>query len=95
MTDNSSDTIEVEGTVKTLHPNTFFQVVLDDGGEILTHLSGKMRKRYIRLTVGDRVRIEISKYDLSKGRIVYRLSEKTVFASGANKSRTHQKRYKR
>jgi translation initiation factor IF-1 len=79
MNKKNNDTIEVEGVVKILHPNTMFQVQLDEGGEILAHLSGKMRKRYIKLTVGDRVRIEISKYDLTKGRIVYRLTKRTIF----------------
>jgi len=74
-----TDTIEVEGVITALLPNTMFSVKLDGGGDILTYLSGKMRKRYIKITIGDRVRIEISKYDISKGRIVYRLSGRTAF----------------
>jgi translation initiation factor IF-1 len=81
MNKQNNDVIEVEGVVTILYPNTVFQVKLDSGGEILAHLSGKMRKRYIRLTVGDRVRLEISKYDLTKGRIVYRLTKRQNFNS--------------
>src|SRR2546425_7448985 len=65
--------IEVEGTVSTVLPGTMFRVRLDNQHEILAHLSGKMRKHFVRLTVGDRVRLEMSPYDLSKARITYRL----------------------
>lgn len=78
MIDKQNDIIEVEGVVKTLYPNTVFLIQLDTGVEIMGHLSGKMRKRYIKLTIGDRVKVEISKYDITKGRIVYRLSERTL-----------------
>ena len=65
--------IEIEGTVSTVLPGTMFRVKLDNGHEILAHLSGKMRKHFVRLTVGDRVRLEMSPYDLTKARITYRL----------------------
>jgi len=65
--------IEVEGTVTTVLPGTMFRVTLDNKHEVLAHISGKMRKHFVRLTVGDRVRMEMSPYDLSKGRITYRL----------------------
>jgi translation initiation factor IF-1 len=65
--------IEVEGTITTVLPGTMFRVVLDNKHEVLAHISGKMRKHFVRLTVGDRVRIEMSPYDLSKARITYRL----------------------
>jgi translation initiation factor IF-1 len=65
--------IEIEGTVFTVLPGTMFRVKLDNGHEILAHLSGKMRKHFVRLTVGDRVRLEMSPYDLTKARITYRL----------------------
>jgi translation initiation factor IF-1 len=66
--------IEVEGTVTTVLPGTMFRVTLDTNQhEVLAHISGKMRKHWVRLTVGDRVRMEMSPYDLSKGRITYRL----------------------
>ncbi|HEC21701.1 MAG TPA: translation initiation factor IF-1 [Chloroflexi bacterium] len=68
----SKDKIEVEGTVIETLPGTQFRVKLDNGQEILAYLSGKMRKHYIRILLGDRVRVEISPYDLTKGRIVYR-----------------------
>ena len=68
------DVIEVQGTVTETLPNAMFRVQLDNGHKILAHISGKMRKRFIRLVVGDRVKLEMSPYDLNKARIVYRLS---------------------
>lgn len=65
--------IELEGTIKMVLPNTMFRVMLDNEHEVLAHISGKMRKHFVRLTVGDRVRLEMSPYDLSKARITYRL----------------------
>ena len=65
--------LELEGTVKSVLPNTMFRVTLDNQHEVLAHISGKMRKHFVRLTVGDRVRLEMSPYDLSKARITYRL----------------------
>jgi len=65
--------IELEGTIKTVLPNTMFRVALDNEHEVLAHISGKMLKHFVRLTVGDRVRLEMSPYDLSKARITYRL----------------------
>ncbi len=69
----SKDFIEMEGVVEELLPSASFRVVLDNGHRILAHLSGKMRMFRIRLVPGDRVRVEISPYDLTKGRIVYRV----------------------
>jgi len=66
------DKILVEGTVVEALPATQFKVRLDNGHEVLAYLSGKMRKHYIRILLGDRVRLEMSPYDLSRGRIVYR-----------------------
>ncbi len=63
----------IEGKVVENLPNTFFRVLLDDGREILAHLSGKMRMYYIKVLPGDRVRVEMTLYDASKGRIVQRL----------------------
>ena len=65
--------IEVEGKVLTVLPGTMFRVELDNKHQVLAHISGKMRKRFIRLTVGDRVKMEMSPYDLDKARITYRL----------------------
>jgi len=67
------EAIEVEGRVKMALPNTTFRVELDIGGEVLAHVGGKMRKHYIRIIPGDRVRVEISPYDLTRGRITYRI----------------------
>ncbi len=66
------DKIEVEGTVIEALPNTQFMVELDNGHKILAYLSGKMRKFYIRIALGDRVKVEMSVYDPSRGRIIYR-----------------------
>jgi len=65
--------IEVEGTVTTVLPNTMFRVELANGHQILAHISGKMRKHYIKVLPGDRVLVELSPYDLSRGRVTYRL----------------------
>ena len=69
----SKDAIEAEGTVIEEMPNAFFRVKLDNNQEIIGHLSGKMRLHYIKVITGDRVKIELSPYDLTKGRIVHRL----------------------
>ena len=66
------DAIEIEGKVVELLPNTMFRVDLPNGHRILAHISGKMRMHFIRILPGDKVMIELSPYDLSKGRITYR-----------------------
>ncbi len=66
------DSIEVEGTVIKVLPATMYRVKLENGHEVLAHISGKMRKFFIKITTGDKVTLQISPYDLSKGRIVYR-----------------------
>ena len=66
------DHIEMEGTIKETLPNTMFRVELENGHEITAHISGKMRMHYIKILPGDKVRVEMSPYDLSKGRIVFR-----------------------
>ncbi len=67
------DVIEMEGTVIETLPNTMFRVKLDNDHVITAHISGKMRKHYIRILTGDRVKVEMTPYDLSKGRITFRL----------------------
>ena len=64
--------IEMEGTVIDSLPNTMFRVELENGHVVIAHISGRMRKNYIRILTGDKVRVELTPYDLSKGRIVYR-----------------------
>ena len=64
--------IKVEGVITDTLPNATFKVKLDNGHEILAHISGKMRMHFIKILVGDRVTVEMSPYDLSKGRITYR-----------------------
>lgn len=66
------EAIEVEGKVKESLPNTMFRVELQNGHVVLAHLSGKMRRHYIRIVPGDRVRVALSPYDLNRGRIIYR-----------------------
>jgi translation initiation factor IF-1 len=66
------DAIEVEGTVAEPLPNAMFRVKLDNGHEVLAHISGKMRMHFIRILPGDKVKVELSPYDLTRGRITYR-----------------------
>ena len=66
------DAIEMEGKVVDTLPNTMFRVELDNGHVVTAHISGRMRKHYIRILTGDRVTVELTPYDLTKGRIVYR-----------------------
>jgi len=66
------DAIEVEGRVKEALANTQFRVELDIGGVVIAHIGGKMRKNYIRIIPGDRVKVELSPYDLTRGRITFR-----------------------
>ncbi len=67
------DQIEMEGKVLETLPNTMFRVELDNGHVVTAHISGRMRKNYIRILTGDRVKVEMTPYDLSKGRITYRM----------------------
>ncbi len=69
---SKEDVIEVEGTVLEALPNAMFQVELSNGHKILAHVSGKLRMNYIRIVPGDKVTVEMSPYDLSKGRITWR-----------------------
>jgi len=69
---SKEDVIEVEGTVIEPLPNAMFRVELDNGHKVLAHVSGKIRMNFIRILAGDRVMLELSPYDLSRGRIVYR-----------------------
>lgn len=67
------DVIEMEGTVLETLPNTMFRVQLENGHVITAHISGRMRKHYIRILTGDKVKVEMTPYDLTKGRITYRM----------------------
>lgn len=67
-----SDVIEMEGVIVDTLPNTMFRVELSNGHVVTAHISGKMRKNYIRILTGDKVKVELTPYDLSKGRITYR-----------------------
>ncbi|NEP11080.1 MAG: translation initiation factor IF-1 [Symploca sp. SIO2E6] len=70
------DLIEIEGTVTESLPNAMFRVDLDNELNVLAHISGKIRRNYIKILPGDRVKVEVSPYDLSRGRITYRLRKK-------------------
>lgn len=69
---NKEELIEFEGVVTETLPNTMFRARLENGHEVIAHISGKMRKHYIRILTGDSVKVEMTPYDLSKGRITYR-----------------------
>jgi translation initiation factor IF-1 len=66
------DLIEVEGVVEEALPNAMFRITLDNGHKVLAHVSGKIRMHFIRILPGDRVKVELSPYDLTRGRITYR-----------------------
>ena len=66
------EALQMEGVVAETLPNTMFRVELENGHTVMAHISGKMRKNYIRILKGDKVTIELTPYDLSKGRIIYR-----------------------
>ena len=70
---SKEDVIEVEGTVTDALPNAMFKVQLENGHEVLSHVSGKLRMNYIRIVPGDKLKLEMSPYDLSKGRITWRV----------------------
>ena len=69
----AKDVIEIEGKILESMPNAMFRVELENGHEILAHISGKIRKNFIRILPGDKVKVEMTPYDLSKGRITFRL----------------------
>jgi len=73
---SKEDAIEVEGVVTESLPNAMFRVDLDNGFNVLAHISGKIRRNYIKILPGDRAKVELSPYDLNKGRITYRLKKK-------------------
>ena len=72
LTMAKEEPIQLEGTISQVLPGTMFKVALPNGHEVLAHISGKMRKNWIRISVGDKVTVEMSPYDLSKARIVFR-----------------------
>ena len=69
----SKDVIEFEGTILESLPNAMFMVELENGHQVLAHISGKIRKNFIRILPGDKVKVELTPYDLTRGRITYRL----------------------
>ena len=80
---NKEEGIIVEGTIVDTLPNAMFRVALENGHSVLAHISGKMRKYFIRILPGDKVQIELSPYDLSRGRIIHRMK------SGNNANNAH------
>ncbi len=81
MAKETKDKIELQGTVVDCLPGTQFRVELDNGHQVLAYLSGKMRRYYIRVLLGDRVSVELSPYDLTRGRITYRFKKAPRAAS--------------
>ena len=79
--------IEVEGVIVTVLPGTMFKVQLANGHVVLAHISGKLRKNFIRISTGDRVKMEMSPYDLEKARITYRVKEQNPMAPSAPRRR--------
>ncbi len=90
--DKDDDTVELEGTIHTVLPGTMFRVELDNKHLVLAHISGKMRKRFIRLVAGDRVKIEMSPYDTEKARIVYRVDARSANRPGGHPGRRRSPR---
>ena len=82
MPKESKDKIELQGTIAECLPGTTFKVRLDNEHEVMAYLSGKMRKYYIRVTLGDRVLVELSPYDLTRGRITYRFRRRPAAGPG-------------
>lgn len=69
---SKEDQLEMDGVVTETLPNTMFRVQLENGHTVIAHISGKMRKNYIRILTGDKVKVEMTPYDLTKGRIIFR-----------------------
>ncbi|HEY8966427.1 MAG TPA: translation initiation factor IF-1 [Candidatus Methylacidiphilales bacterium] len=84
--------IEVEGKITTILPGTMFRVELDNGHQVLAHISGKMRKHFVRLTHGDRVKLEMSPHDLDKARILFRLDRPADPNAPARRRPQHRRR---
>ena len=84
--------IEMEGTVQEVLPNTQFRVILTNGASVLAYAGGKMRQRRIRIIAGDRVNLEMSPYDVTRGRINYRHLDSAPPAAGPRKRFTYKKR---
>jgi translation initiation factor IF-1 len=83
---SQKEVIKLQGKVVEARPNAQFVVELENGHSIIAHISGKMRKHYIRLVPGDRVEVEMSPYDLTKGRITFRLRDEQIPRDGQKKS---------
>lgn len=75
---SDTESVEIEGKIVTVLPGTMFRVELANKHQVLAHISGKLRKNFIKITVGDTVRMEMSPYDLNKARIIYRLRNATT-----------------
>ena len=87
--------VELEGTIHTVLPGTMFRVELENGHLVLAHISGKMRKRFIRLVAGDQVKLEMSPYDTEKARIVYRIDQRRPHPGPGGKRPPNRRRRRR
>ncbi|HLB43031.1 MAG TPA: translation initiation factor IF-1 [Gammaproteobacteria bacterium] len=92
---SKEEQLEMEGSVIDALPNTMFRVQLDNGHVVLAHISGKMRKNYIRILKGDRVTVEMTPYDLTKGRITFRHKEGAPPPSKSSEKGTSSDEYKK
>jgi translation initiation factor IF-1 len=88
----SENMIELEGKIVVVLPGTMFRVELDNGHQLLAHISGKMRKHFVRLSQGDRVKLEMSPHDLEKGRILFRLDRPVDPNAPARRRRPQHRR---
>ncbi len=86
------ETIDMEGVVNEVLPDTRFRITLDNGHPIIAYLSGKMRKHRIRILAGDKVSIELTPYDLTKGRITFRHKDERAAAPGVRRAPTYGRR---
>ena len=82
----AKDVIEFEGVIKESLPNAMFRVELENGHMVLAHISGKIRKNFIRILPGDRVKVELTPYDLNRGRITFRVQEKRGIVRDINET---------
>lgn len=87
--------ITIEGTIATVLPSTMFRVKLANGHQVLAHISGKLRKHFIKITVGDKVKMEMSPYDRTKARITYRMEKKSDSGTGKAPIRSYGPRRKK
>ena len=90
---SKDDVIEMEGTILETLPNTMFRVKLENGHVVTAHISGRMRKNYIRILTGDKVKVEMTPYDLTKGRITFRFKDERANTGSAPRPAPFKRRH--